>query len=230
MQGIEKIMQNKYNWIIQDLKSGWIAFLLPIFYVLTLSTLNIPPFYLIILFLILIIGYRLRLTRKKRSILTSLGYFILSGIFIRIFIQEVRFVVSDTTMAYTLQINDRVNVDKLIYKFKNPQRGDVIVFMDKHNNIEYAAISRIIGMPNESVEVKNGKIYINGKILENYGRSLSIGYQSSLKIVPNGKYFVQGDTPESINIISKRELVSKDKIIGKVINRFWPIARIGNIK
>jgi signal peptidase I len=225
------MMQNKKHWITQDLKSGLIVFSLPILYVLILRIFNIPPLYLIVIFLILIIGLRLKSTKKKRSIITSLAYLILSGIFIRTFIQEARLVSSDSTISSFLRTNDRVNVDKLIYKFENPKRGDIILFLDKYDGIEYPAISRIIGMPSETIEVKNGTNYINGKILEGYNRSLGVAYQKSPpKEIPNGKYFVQGDVPEFTNEFNEREFVSKDKIIGKVVNRFWPISRIGNIQ
>lgn len=226
-------MSIKNDWMTRAAKSGLLTFLLPIFYVLILNVINVPPFYLIVLFLIAIIYFRFKLTKKKRTILTSLGYFILSGIFIRTVIQEFRYIASDSTIRPTLQTNDRVIIDKLKYQFQNPQHGDIILFTYKDQNTKYDAIIRVIGLPYEIVEVRKGNVYVNGSIFqENYIKNSDSGFDLSPVKVPRGNFLVLGDNRNNSqdNSFKSFGFVTKNQIIGKVKSRFWPIERISLIK
>ncbi|MBC7076589.1 MAG: signal peptidase I, partial [Syntrophomonadaceae bacterium] len=91
--------------------------------------------------------------------------FILAMI-LRTFVVEGR-VIPTGSMLPTIQLQDRVMVNKFIYYFKDPQRGDVVVFDPPealNTNQDY--IKRVIGLPGEKVEIKNGKVYIDDCPLE----------------------------------------------------------------
>lgn len=229
-------MSSKNDWMTRAAKSGFLTFLLPIFYVFTLNIFNVQPLFIFVLFLIAIIIFRLKFTRKKRTIFTSLGYFILSGIFIRTVIQEFRYIAGDTSdssIRPTLQVNDKVMIDKLKYQFQNPQRGDIILFTYKDQNTKYDAIIRVIGLPHETVEVRKGNVYVNGNIFqENYITNSDGGSDLSPVTVPRGKFLVLGDNRNNSSDNSFRSFifVTKNQIIGKVKNRFWPIERISLIR
>jgi signal peptidase I len=91
---------------------------------------------------------------------------------IRSFVAEARYIPSGS-MLPTLQINDRLIIDKLSYDFRNPQRGDIVVFSPtdelKKQNFKDAFIKRLIGLPGDKVEVKGGgsmsTVSLSGKII-----------------------------------------------------------------
>ena len=93
---------------------------------------------------------------------------------IRTFVAEARWIPSES-MVPTLIINDKLIVDKVSYRFNDPQRGDIVVFLPtdtiKKNDptLKDAFIKRLIGLPGDKVELRNGRVYINNKPLpENY--------------------------------------------------------------
>jgi signal peptidase I len=140
------------------------------------------------------------------------------------------------SMLPTLQINDRLMVDKLSYRFSNPVRGDIVVF-DPPAKLGFkdAFIKRAIGLPGDRVEVKNGKVYINDKALsEKYVEEAATYNWSSANltpdgIVPEGHYLVLGDNRNNSYDGHYWGFIPKDRIVGKAVVRFWPIDRAGGI-
>lgn len=123
--------------------------------------------------------------------------------------------------------------DKVSYRFGKPVRGDVIVFeAPGAGGDEF--IKRIIGLPGEKVEVMNGKVYLDGKILEeNYlpntfvtsaGAFLKEGVELT---VPEGNYFVMGDNRPASSDSRAWGFVSKDKISGRAWIIYWPPPKVG---
>ena len=115
---------------------------------------------------------------------------------IRTFIAEARYIPSGS-MLPTLQINDRLIIDKISYDFSNPKRGDIVVFNPtetlEQENFHEAFIKRVIGLPGDKVEVKGGKVYVNNTALtENYLEAPP-DYQWGPVIVPPDSYLVLGD-------------------------------------
>ncbi|HEY9633486.1 MAG TPA: signal peptidase I [Coleofasciculaceae cyanobacterium] len=97
---------------------------------------------------------------------------VLSGILafgIRSFVAEARYIPSGS-MLPTLQINDRLIIDKISYNFRTPERGDIVVFSPtdalKAQNFKDAFIKRVIGLPGDKVEVKEGVVYVNAQPLQ----------------------------------------------------------------
>lgn len=126
--------------------------------------------------------------------------------------------------------------DKLTYRFGEPQRGDVIVFEAPGTNGE-EFIKRIIGLPGESILIKQGKIYINGKLLsEAYipstsptdsGNFLKEGQET---LIPNDKFVVFGDNRRASSDSRAWGFVAKDKITGRAWVIYWPISKVGVIE
>jgi signal peptidase I len=151
---------------------------------------------------------------------------------IRTFVAEARYIPSGS-MLPTLQINDRLIVDKVGYHFKEPQRGDIIVFSPtetlKRQNFHDAFIKRVIGLPGEKVEIKGGRVYVNGTVLrENYLNEMP-QYQWGPQTVPPESYLVLGDNRNNSYDSHYWGFVPRDKIIGRAVVRFWPFDRVGEI-
>ena len=181
--------------------------------------------------------------------LKTIGLSVVLAVGIRTFVAEARYIPSGS-MLPTLQIDDRLIIDKVTYLFSDPKRGDIVVFnptaqLEKEKYKE-AFIKRVIGLPGDRVDVKGGKVYINNKLLsENYLDELPNRDWSTTDrfasdelykvpwptdgVVPKGQYLVLGDNRNNSYDSHYWGFVPKDKIIGKASVRFWPINRGGGI-
>ena len=143
------------------------------------------------------------------------------------------FVIGDS-METTLQDGDNLITDKLTYHFVEPKRFDIVVFPFKENKNQLL-IKRIIGMPGETVQIIEGKVYINGyELNENYGNAIieSAGLASEPITLGEDEYFVLGDNRnnsqdsrfESVGNIKRSDL------IGRAWVRIWPLNEISLLK
>lgn len=151
---------------------------------------------------------------------------------IRSFVAEARYIPSGS-MLPTLQINDRLIIDKISYNFSNPDRGDIIVFSPtdtlKAQKFKDAFIKRLIGLPGDKVEVKQGRVFVNDQPLkENYIEEKP-NYNFGPVTVPPTQYLVLGDNRNNSYDSHYWGFVPRDKIIGRAIVRFWPLNRVGEI-
>lgn len=146
-----------------------------------------------------------------------------------------RTIVVGSSMETTLQDKDNLIVDKISYKFGDPERFDIIIFPAEFDNKEYL-IKRVIGLPGETVKIDySGNIYINGKILEeSYGREIiqdpGVAWNSIL--LADDEYFVLGDN-RNHSSDSRSVLVGNVKrgdIIGKAWLRVKPLSKFGFLK
>ncbi len=163
----------------------------------------------------------------------TLGLSLFLAFGIRTFIAEARYIPSGS-MLPTLQINDRLIIDKISYDFSNPKRGDIVVFNPtktlEAENFHEAFIKRVIGLPGDKVEVKNGKVYVNNlPIKENYLEARP-DYQWGPVVVAVNSYLVLGDNRNDSYDSHYWGFVPRQNIIGKAMFRFWPFNRIGDIE
>lgn len=133
--------------------------------------------------------------------------------------------------------------DKLSYKFRQPQRGDVVVFTAPPaarcpTGLNCDFIKRIVALPGERVKIDNHKIYINGELMvEPYiGPNIATNAGSTLKsflpegveqTVPEGNYLVMGDNRIASSDSRDWGAVEKNKIVGKAWLRYWPPSAVG---
>jgi signal peptidase I len=152
------------------------------------------------------------------------------SVFIVIFvIQPVK--VEGTSMQPHLANQDRIFVNRFIYRFADIHRGDVVVFWYPKDRSK-SFIKRVVGIPGDGVEIRDGAVYVNGlKIEEPYiGREYQ-DFRSYPKIVvPPGQYFVLGDHRNSSNDSRHWGFVARDLIYGKAIFSYWPITHVGIVE
>ena len=136
-----------------------------------------------------------------------------------------------TSMEPNFHEGQRVVVNKAAYFFGDPERGDVIIFAPPATlSSDEDFIKRVIGLPGDTVEVKNHAVYVNGvKLVEPYV-SDAPAYTMAQKEVPKDKYFVLGDNRNFSNDSHTGWYVDRDDIRGKAWLSTWPPDEWGIIK
>jgi signal peptidase I len=153
--------------------------------------------------------------------------FVLVFGFVRPFVLEA-FRIPSESMVPTLLVGDRVFVNKFIYRFTEPERGDVVVF-ESVNGREEDLIKRVVGVAGDEVEVRNGTLLVNGEAREEpyLNRNLPFNDSYGPSEVPEGHVFVMGDN--RANSADSRVFgpLPIENIEGEAFVRFWPPSRIG---
>lgn len=172
--------------------------------------------------------------KKRRALIDFILYVIVvfaAAFFIILFVGQ-RTVVSGSSMQPTLNNGDNLIVDKLTYRFQEPERFDIIVFPYQDGTYY---IKRIIGLPGETVRIdEEGSIYINGERLqESYGKEVIKNPGCAIKEITldDDSYFVLGDNRnKSMDSRDKRVgLIRREAILGKARWRIYPFTKIGTL-
>lgn len=130
-------------------------------------------------------------------------------------------VVVGSSMEPNLQNGQRLVVNKTAYAFKEPSRGDVVIFRSPGNqNTEF--IKRVIGLPGDTVVIKDGKVMVNGKKLNEPYIASPPHYSLNEVKVPADSYFVLGDNRNNSNDSHNGWTVPRPSIIGKAWVSIWP--------
>ncbi len=136
--------------------------------------------------------------------------------------------VEGTSMMPRLTDQERIFINKFIYRLEPVERGDVIVFRFPYDETK-SYIKRVIGLPGDVVEIRDGEVYVDGvRTEEPYVLSEYRGRQSfGPAKVPENEYFVLGDHRNSSNDSRMWGTVARGYIYGKAQLIYWPVARWG---
>lgn len=133
-------------------------------------------------------------------------------------------VVEGQSMEPNLESGQRLLVNKLAYRFSEPARGDIVV-IDSPRGTGEKLIKRIVGLPGETIELRGGRVYINGRLIdESYHPYFGMrSYPPTY--IPPGHYFLLGDNRDHSGDSRVWGSVSKDLIVGRVWISLWPPER-----
>ncbi len=138
--------------------------------------------------------------------------------------------VEGTSMAPLLSDQERIFINKFVYRFEPIDRGDVVVFwypLDRSKSF----IKRVVALPGETLEIRFGHVYINGQempepfVPANYLDGSSYGPVQ----IPAGNYFVMGDHRDSSNDSRVFGPVGRPYIYGKAVFAYWPVDHFGSL-
>ena len=135
--------------------------------------------------------------------------------------------VDQTSMLPTLHPGDRLVVVKAAYWFSDPARGDVVIISADWQPWVGALVKRIIGLPGETIDIKDGAVYINGSLLTEpyYNGTTTVppGVYDHVEL-QQGQYFVMGDNRPGSEDSRVLGPVPRQYIIGRVCFRYWPFS------
>ncbi len=168
---------------------------------------------------------RRELRAWARDLLLAVGLAVVIIIFLY---QPVK--VEGTSMTPLLSDQERIFINKFVYRFEPIERGDVVVFwypLDRSKSF----IKRVVGLPGESVEIRGGRVYVDGKRLpEPYvpPQYADVSTYGPVRVPPD-EYFVMGDHRSSSNDSRVFGPVPNRFIYGKAVFAYWPVDRFGSI-
>ena len=164
---------------------------------------------------------RYSLIETSESIIVALA----AALFIRQFFFQSSYVFSGS-MIPTMQIRDRLVVNKMIYHFRAPHRGEIVLFDSPYGD-DKEFVKRLIGLPGETLEIKDGQTYINDKPIFFPGVIVRYDWTQLGPIeIPEDKFFVMGDNRANSADSRAWGFVDRDDFIGKGMITFWPISNI----
>jgi signal peptidase I len=142
------------------------------------------------------------------------------------------FKIPSGSMTPTLIEGDRILVNKFIYRFQPPRRGDIVVFRYPEDP-KRPFIKRLVGLGGDDVEIRDGKVLVNGRELDGSGIFVhnryynqgSFGGEGEVVHVPADALFVLGDNSMSSHDSRFWGFVPKRFLIGKALCIFWPLGR-----
>ncbi len=182
-------------------------------------------------------------SKKSSSILKdfkNLIIWIIVALIIRWQVIEPRWIPSGS-MLPTLQIKDKILVEKLTTKINSKKnlfnlKDNIIVFNPPEALVSFgydsniALIKRVIGVPGDKIEVKDGNLYLNDNIQNKYLTDKNINYSMGPIIVPDNSLWVMGDNRNNSMDSHVWGALPYKKIIGRAILRYWPIDHFGPIR
>jgi protein-tyrosine kinase len=144
------------------------------------------------------------------------------------------FYIPTESMVPTLEVGDRVLANKFVYRFKAPNRGDIVIFNAVEGDTQKTLIKRVIGLPGNKIELRHGKLFLNDQrhnepyVVNNpCVRSMPKTCSYGPVRVPEGRYFVMGDNRAKSADSRYFGPIAGDDIKGEAFLRWWPPVRAG---
>ena len=174
--------------------------------------------------------------RELKEWAQSIGVALVLTLILRTYVIQA-FKIPSGSMRPTLIEGDKLFVNKYLYRFEPPKRGDIIVFRYP-KDLKKDFIKRLVAFEGETVEIRDGKIYVDGKKLDNpetfgkfyYYNHDPYGNPDEKIKVPQGAFFVLGDNSANSQDSRFWGFVPKKNMVGKAIFRWWPLNKLGTLK
>lgn len=147
-------------------------------------------------------------------------------VLINVFLGQTRRV-DGLSMEPSLHDNERIIMEKLSYRFHPPRRGDIVVVRRPERRFDHPLIKRVVALPGETVEIRDGAVFIDGVLIEEpYLDGPTPGFYRP-RLVPEGHYFVLGDNRASSNDSRAFGMVPLEDVMGRAWLRYWPPDEMG---
>lgn len=173
-----------------------------------------------------------RRTRRAVEWVLLVALALSAAFLLRTFVLQ-SFYIPSNSMESTLQIGDRVLVNKLAYRFGDPGRADIIVFEappGEGTEEVKDLIKRVIGLPGETIEGRDGRVYIDGKPLrEPWLPRGEVARTFGPEHIPDDRYWVLGDNRDESRDSTFFKSIPRSSIVGKAFVRIWPLGDVSTL-
>ncbi|XEC97195.1 signal peptidase I [Paenibacillus tarimensis] len=172
-------------------------------------------------------------TKSWKREVREWGVSIIAALGVSMLIQTYAFAqteVHNISMQNTLVEGQRLIEDKLSYHFTGPKRGDIVIINGPESDVRL--VKRLIALPGDVVDIRNGKLYLNGEVLEEpytKGKTYPLGLDVPLT-VPKGEVLVLGDNREHSTDSREIGTIAISSLEGKAIFRLWPLSQFGGLR
>ena len=140
--------------------------------------------------------------------------------------KAIYFNVKPSTLRKFIPFVNHSNKGRTIYFFHSPHRGEVVVFQfprDRSRDF----IKRIVGLPGETIELRHGVLYIDGRAMEEKYLKEKGDVNMPPQVIPEGQYFLVGDNRTNSSDSRSWGPVPRKNIVGKASFRYWPFSKFG---
>jgi signal peptidase I len=173
-------------------------------------------------------------TKKEiYSWIKTIIFALLLAVIFRTYIFRTAYAMS-ISMEPTLHEGQILIISRVNYLVGEPERGDIVVIDSKQDKLEHLnLIKRVVGMPGETVEIKDNRVYIDGKLLDpDFTKAATPDFGFEKTTIPEGKYMVMGDNREHSrdSRFESVGFIEEDYLQGKAVFRLWPLSEIGKLK
>ena len=168
-----------------------------------------------------------RAASPRRSVAVTQGEQAVLGILLAVavtmFVMQ-GFCVSGECMQPHLYTGERVLANKLTYHLGAPKRGQIVIF-DYPKDTRQIYVKRVIGLPGETVAIRDGSVTINGRLLPEPYKTFAAHGDMAPQTIPSGQYFVMGDNRDVSDDSRYWGDLPRYDIIGEAVACYWPLSR-----
>ena len=173
-------------------------------------------------------GWGRRIAGATRELVVTIVPAVLIALFVNAFLAQST-VVYGQSMEPNLHTDERLMVEKVSYRLRGPERGDIVVVADPTGG-PIPLIKRVLGLSGETVSISGGRVYIDGRPLdEPYIGQITQGEGRSWRIPPL-HVFVMGDNRGNSKDSRYFGPLAIDSIVGHAVFRFWPLNKFGLVR
>lgn len=173
---------------------------------------------------------------KAKEFIKSAITAVIMAIFLKMTLMHA-YAIPTGSMAPTVVPKDRVFANMLVYKFRSPERGEIITFNPPEEVAKYDSmgniipyLKRVVAVEGDVVSVREGNLYVNGQFQDEPYLDAPVGYIIPPVEVPEGMLFVLGDNRLNSNDSHIWGFLPKENVEAKAFFRFWPPERLGVLK